>query len=186
MENKVLEKLMALDEPLEGGKDGIDYPGLGFTEADAPSLLALAKGEHLEESQAGEEDWDEECDASIHATRLLASLKDINYLEELLELLRCADQNQDEFFLEDFSFLMKLMGSGTSRILREQLPNRNETEGFRISVLCALDEELVQEGGKDELANTHPRFQLSWFPTHWRNLPTMQATRWAPPSTRVP
>lgn len=81
MADKMLEKLMALEVPEERGMDGIDYPGLGFTEADAPSLLAIAMGEHLKESRAGEEAWDAECDAAVHAARALASLKNVKFAQ---------------------------------------------------------------------------------------------------------
>jgi yecA family protein len=151
MDKEVLEKLQALGEAYGGG-DGLDYSGLGFTERDAPALLTLAKGEHLKESQADDEEaWDADDDVMIHAARALASFQNVEHLDSLLDLLRRADRNQDEFFLEEFPYWIQLMGSGVSQALREQLAKREETEGFRISVLEALEGEPVEQGGKEEL-----------------------------------
>ncbi len=152
MENNVLEKLRTLGQAFEGG-DGVDYSGLGFTECDAPALLALAKGEHLKDSQADDEEgWDADYDVMIHAARALASLRNVEHLDSLLDLLRRADRDDDEFFLEEFPFWIELMGGVAAPVLREQLARRGETEGFRIAVLEALEGKLVHQEGKGELA----------------------------------
>ncbi|MBI4727245.1 DUF1186 domain-containing protein [candidate division TA06 bacterium] len=129
-----VDRLLALGEP--GKKDWLDYQTMGLSEAHIPELARLAADRELnfEADQDGPEVW-----APMHAWRALGQLRAVSAVGPLLELLDEADDNDDEWAMEEIPIVLGMIGPEALEPISRYLDHRHNLFGH-VAAISAVEE----------------------------------------------
>jgi hypothetical protein len=132
--------LLKLGEP--GKKDWLDYKTMGLSEAHAPELTRLAADREMnfESFEDDPEVW-----APVHAWRALGQLRAVSAAAPLLELLDEADENDDDWAMEEIPAVLGMIGPETFPYVEQYLDRKHSLFGHIAAVNAA-----------EEIAKRHP------------------------------
>jgi hypothetical protein len=120
-------QLLTLGDP-RGEEQWRDYLKLGFTTEHVPELIRLARDSELWLADSeSKEVW-----ANLHAWRTLGQLRAQEAIEPLLELFQYADDNDDEWAIEELPEVYALIGPAAIPALANYLNDPSHSPFARV------------------------------------------------------
>lgn len=159
-----VDQLLTLGDPPFSAYDWATYTDLGLLPAHIPELIRIVTDEALHQADSDSaEVW-----APVHAWRALGQLRAADAVEPLLQLLSGVED--DDWVMNDFSFVFGLIGKGAVGPLASYLADSTNQMWARVSASSGLAEAAENDpDARDDVVAALTRVLKRWH----RNAPTL-------------